>query len=35
MSSSLRVDAGSGFRKHRHMMNPPKPLINLIYMAIA
>jgi hypothetical protein len=30
-----RVEAGSGFRKHRHMMNLPKLLINLLYRATA
>ena len=30
-----RVEAGSSFRKHRHMMNPPKLLINLLYLAAA
>ena len=28
-------DAGSGFRKHRHMMEARKLLINLLYLASA
>ena len=29
------MEAGSSFRKHRHMLNSPKPLINLLYLAVA
>src|SRR5947207_82887 len=32
---ATRQEAGSGFRKHRHMMNAPKLLINLLYLASA
>lgn len=28
-------EAGSGFRKHRHLMNAPKRLINRMYLASA
>jgi hypothetical protein len=32
---AMRVEAGSGFRKHRHMMDARKLLINLLYPASA
>jgi len=32
---AMRAQAGSGFRKHRHMLNSPKSLINLLYLAWA
>jgi hypothetical protein len=32
---AIRGEAGSGFGKHRHMLNSPKLLINLLYRASA
>jgi hypothetical protein len=32
---AMRAEAGSGFRMHRHMLNSPKLLINLLYLALA
>ncbi|WP_157764932.1 hypothetical protein [Acidovorax delafieldii] len=29
------AEAGSGFGKHRHLMDAPKLLINLLYLALA
>ena len=28
-------EVGSGFGKHRHILKSPKPLINMMYMAVA
>ncbi len=32
---AMRAEAGSGFGKHRHMMDARKLLINLLYLATA
>src|SRR3546814_7484876 len=32
---ATRGEAGSSFGKHRHMMDAPKPLLNLLYLALA